>query len=318
MIIDKRCFKIDKPNALVMIAGFRKHGRIHHQSIWVDVAKKPFPMLITLNRTPTRFQLSRLGKNLALERYSMPLKYIALLDSQYFIRNDIELWETVCSNGLFNIWDPVAPYNRLTEAKTDPSRFRIQLLRIYEINEEFSSDDIVAASSRIDHLTFSNRKVTIKRPVIPEDEFQHLKELLVDSVSAYQLHKRLKTSISQIKRDVDSQEFEDEFFEGRKKKRYSSFYERNPRLRLAAIRHHGTKCKICGFDFQEMYGQRGNGFIEAHHLIPVSQLRKVRKVNPRKEMTVVCSNCHRMIHRDKNNILSPEQLREILRYEWDT
>jgi len=64
MEFEKRCFKIDKPNALAMIGGFRDHGEIRHQSIWVDVAKKPFPILITLNRAPTHFNLSEFGKRL--------------------------------------------------------------------------------------------------------------------------------------------------------------------------------------------------------------------------------------------------------------
>jgi 5-methylcytosine-specific restriction protein A len=287
MKIDKRCFKIDKPNALAMIGGFGAVGHIRHQTIWVDVMKKPFPMLITLNRSPTHFQLSERGRSLHPDKYLMPLRYIAELDSEYFVRNDMELWKTICTNGLFNIWDPIAPYNRLAESRTDPSRFRIQLLRIYEIKEDFSSDDIVAVSSRIDHLVAPNPEVTIKNPVVNEEEFHHIKTLLIESVSKYRFDIKSRTSISQIKKDIDSLRFENESFEGEKKTRYSSYYERKAKLRFAAVRHHGTRCKICGFSFEETYGERGAGFIEVHHLTPVSQLKTSTKVNLINDITVV-------------------------------
>jgi 5-methylcytosine-specific restriction enzyme A len=69
----------------------------------------------------------------------------------------------------------------------------------------------------------------------------------------------------------------------------------------------------CGFDFEEKYGDRGSKFIEVHHLKPVSSLEKETIVDLKTEMTVVCSNCHRMIHRKKDKILSLEELRKIIR-----
>jgi len=112
--------------------------------------------------------------------------------------------------------------------------------------------------------------------------------------------------------DLDSQfAEEEEFFEGNKVRRYT--YERNPKLRSKAILLHGYKCKACGFDFQEKYGKRGSEFIEVHHLNPVSSHEKDTSVDPKTEMTVVCSNCHRMIHRKKDQTLSLDELRELIR-----
>jgi hypothetical protein len=118
MEVDQRCFKIDRPNAMAMISGFYKNGKLHQQSIWLDVTAKPFPMLISLNRRPTRFRLSELGRHHNPEEFSIPYRYIAMLDSEYYIKNDIRLWEKICSNGLFDIWDPISPccrrYPKLT------------------------------------------------------------------------------------------------------------------------------------------------------------------------------------------------------------
>jgi hypothetical protein len=192
MRLNKICFKIDKPNAIAMIHGFRKpDGKPHRQSIWLAVAgdEEDFPKLLTFNRTPTRFHLSRIGEEMDAENFATPFKYIAELNQQYFVRNEIALWETICSNGLFDIWDPTAPYNRFDQSKSPKSKFRIQLLRISEIDHEFNNDDIRHANSRIDQLKSLNQEVSkIHPPVISEEDFNDLKALLERSVAPYLAH----------------------------------------------------------------------------------------------------------------------------------
>ena len=56
------------------------------------------------------------------------------------------------------------------------------------------------------------------------------------------------------------------------------------------------KCVVCNFDFEAKYGDIGLGFIEAHHIQPVSSLSKNRKTT-NTGLVAVCSNCHRMLHR---------------------
>jgi len=55
-------------------------------------------------------------------------------------------------------------------------------------------------------------------------------------------------------------------------------------------------CEVCGFSFQKRYGPIGVGFIEAHHTVPVSTF-KGRRITRLEEIALVCSNCHRMLHR---------------------
>lgn len=78
-----------------------------------------------------------------------------------------------------------------------------------------------------------------------------------------------------------------------------SRYERDPNNRRDCIKIHGTKCKVCGFDFAKTYGAIGDGFIHVHHLTPLSQTGKKRKTDPKKDLTPVCANCHEMLHRRK-------------------
>lgn len=118
--------------------------------------------------------------------------------------------------------------------------------------------------------------------------------------------------LAEVKSDLNALHIEEEYFEGVRKERFSNYYERNPRLRTAAILYHGTTCIVCGFDFSETYGERGEGFIEAHHLRPVSLMSGDAQINPKTDMSVVCANCHRMIHRKRDRILTPEELAQIM------
>ena len=97
--------------------------------------------------------------------------------------------------------------------------------------------------------------------------------------------------------------------DGGKKQIYTTRYERNPKLRNKAIKIHGTTCMACGFDFGKTYGASGEGYIEVHHIIPLSDSGEEVEVNPITDLIVVCSNCHRMIHRKKNHTLTLEELR---------
>ena len=37
------------------------------------------------------------------------------------------------------------------------------------------------------------------------------------------------------------------------------------------------------------------------------------RVNPQTDMVVLCANCHRMIHRNRDGMLSPDELRSLTR-----
>lgn len=76
-------------------------------------------------------------------------------------------------------------------------------------------------------------------------------------------------------------------------------HERNPINRQLCLLMKGCKCSICGFDFEEMYGSIGKGYIEVHHAIPVATMDDGHIVDVTKELFPVCSNCHSMIHSKK-------------------
>ena len=100
--------------------------------------------------------------------------------------------------------------------------------------------------------------------------------------------------------------------EGKKKKIYTTKYERNPKLRKKAIEIPGTKCEICGFDFEKTYGEVGKGFIEVHHINPLFEYAEEMEVNPKTDLICVCSNCHRMLHRRRDKVMDINDLIKLV------
>lgn len=71
------------------------------------------------------------------------------------------------------------------------------------------------------------------------------------------------------------------------------------------------KCECCNFDFLEIYGQLGVKFIECHHKIHLSTGERLTEIE---DLALVCSNCHRMLHRklEDGNYHDTETLRKLI------
>lgn len=89
-------------------------------------------------------------------------------------------------------------------------------------------------------------------------------------------------------------------------------YERSRLNRAACLQLRGTKCLVCGFDFGEIYGALGEGFIHVHHVVPVSDIGPDYVVNPASDLAPICPNCHNMVHRTEPP-LTVEQLQNVIR-----
>lgn len=120
--------------------------------------------------------------------------------------------------------------------------------------------------------------------------------------------------LKMLKADIVSEEA-DEYqlrYEGGIKYFYGKRYERDLINRKRALEIFGYKCNACGFNFEEVYGEWGKDFIEVHHIKPISSEGE-QLINPATDLVPVCSNCHRMIHRRKDEVLNIEELRQILK-----
>ena len=58
-------------------------------------------------------------------------------------------------------------------------------------------------------------------------------------------------------------------------------------------------CEVCAFDYERRYGDRGKGFIEAHHLRALADLPREGAPIRLEDLILLCANCHRMIHRTR-------------------
>ncbi|MFF0302491.1 HNH endonuclease [Streptomyces sp. NPDC004562] len=102
--------------------------------------------------------------------------------------------------------------------------------------------------------------------------------------------------------DQSDDELDDDFSapEGRLLLRRHRARERSKRLRKkkidSVLRSGGTlACEACGFDFEDVYGERGLGYVECHHVVPLHEVGEAQ--TKLSDLALICANCHRMIHR---------------------
>lgn len=88
-------------------------------------------------------------------------------------------------------------------------------------------------------------------------------------------------------------------------------YERNPTNRQLCLYRQGYTCAVCGFNFQEVYGDIGSHFIEVHHKMPVSMMTSDYQFDVDRDLVPLCSNCHSMAHR-RNPPYTIEELKEFV------
>jgi hypothetical protein len=115
--------------------------------------------------------------------------------------------------------------------------------------------------------------------------------------------------------DSTFEEVSDTSSEGQLKYALHKIRERDPEIvrrkkTFMASKNQKLSCEACGFDFEESYGEHGSDFIECHHNTPLSEDDNPRETSL-SDLSILCSNCHRMIHR-KKPWLTVSELKELL------
>ena len=108
---------------------------------------------------------------------------------------------------------------------------------------------------------------------------------------------------------------QERFPEGKIKFVLHTTKERNQKVvtlkkKLAYDKNPLMPCEICGTSFKEKYGEIGDGFIEAHHIYPISELTEETETHIN-DLILVCSNCHKIIHQ-KRLWLTIENMQTLL------
>lgn len=193
--------------------------------------------------------------------------------------------------------------NRIDEEKfRNPNSVTLKLSNFLFIDERYPGKGMKGAS-KLDEILFN--------------KFFHKQEELGDIV------KKIKAVISDegIKEEIfhiedDEQTFEDKVEEGTILYKLHKVRERSPKIikqkKQDVLKRNGKLlCEVCGFDFYDSYGEIGKGFIECHHKTPLANIIASTQTSL-KDLALVCSNCHRMLHKNIN-VMSVEGLREQLK-----
>lgn len=121
-------------------------------------------------------------------------------------------------------------------------------------------------------------------------------------------NKVLLSSIEKIEDDETSEK--DSVKEGQVLYKLHKYRERNKKIVEAKKKSvfkskKRLECEVCNFDFSLVYGEVGQGFIECHHIKPLASndLTSITKLD---DLALVCSNCHRMLHRRINEVTIPD------------
>lgn len=146
------------------------------------------------------------------------------------------------------------------------------------------------------------------------NEFFNDHQLLTDTAAAI----RLAFELLAKEHDFIDQNFaleEAGILEGSVFERLHRLRERNPSLVLRkkneVQRISGAlRCEVCEFDFALAYGELGTFFAECHHIRPMAELTQPSHTRL-SDLVIVCSNCHRMLHRRKP-CCSIEELRSVV------
>jgi 5-methylcytosine-specific restriction endonuclease McrA len=99
--------------------------------------------------------------------------------------------------------------------------------------------------------------------------------------------------------------------EGQILTRQARFRRRNLGLIEAIKRESDYRCQVCGFKFDELYGEIGKEFIIAHHIEPLGSKKGTSRTTF-ESIALLCANCHAMIHAEAPP-LRPEELRKRLK-----
>ena len=132
------------------------------------------------------------------------------------------------------------------------------------------------------------------------DEYYNDRKRLILTSKAIKENLTVLTSGTDIE-VLPQAEYEDFALEGKLLTRVHHYRERNPTIiklkKEQALDTLGKlECESCTFDFEQRYKSLGKGFIECHHTKPVAELNAKFKTKL-EDLALVCSNCHRMIHR---------------------
>ena len=204
------------------------------------------------------------------------------------------------------------------KTKQEYSKILVNLARINGIKVEKFSNFRSPSSIGLRISNFFNLDKHQERGMSQHSE--HARKIWKEFSYNYEkLEKEAKSIIlfsENYKKSIEKKTNEDYIREGGIRLMFHKERERNKKIvsdkKKKILKEKGLlSCEICGFNFFEFYGAYGENFIECHHNKPLSEMTPNDKTFL-SDLSLVCANCHRMIHR-KRDCLSATELIKIVR-----
>jgi len=252
---------------------------------------------IILQGNPTRYNIDEY-----LARYPYIYWSTPTHQRDFAIGDIVHMWRSTIESG-------VVAFGRIAELPTQKD---------HVMYPEAMGDDLwIGQGDRLSEImvgvNIDEVRLTIEEGMIPRSDFINHPVLTSSRIivqpqgSVFPLNPdeakcllSLWSGLSEVEPPVD-----DSVAEGGLKIRQHYSRERSQKIidlkRDTFLRTHGSLfCELCHFNFSEVYPETlGINFIEVHHIKPVSEMHPNERTTL-DDLMLVCSNCHRMIHRTKD------------------
>jgi len=196
---------------------------------------------------------------------------------------------------------PIHPQSSRQEKSRNPNGVYMKLCNFLRLDPSYRGRGL-DAGSKLDEVVW-------KQYVNNREELSAIVEIIRNE---YRKVTRPRPQTSDAIR-IDEDE---EFPEGRIIERLHRAKERSARAarvkkQQVLAKTGALKCEACTFDFQKFYGDYGVGFAECHHIRHLQELRRKSTIKL-EDLSIVCANCHRMLHRIRPWI-TVQQLHTLLK-----
>ncbi len=191
---------------------------------------------------------------------------------------------------------PIHPRNTEYEKFRNPNGVYMKLCNFLRFDPDYKGSGLTSGGKLEEEIwnEFSSRK----------DELRKVSQSIIDNMSEV------------IQSDnSDNYDDEEEFEEGKVLTKLHKIRERSyiivKKKKDLVLKTTGKiSCEVCNFDFKQFYGDIGSGLSECHHTKPVSTLKKGEKTKL-SDLSILCSNCHRVIHKSRP-MLSVSEIRGLI------
>lgn len=246
-----------------------------------------------------------------------------ILPSLYLMENSENktISITELKNNLIAIFKPTGEDAQIAKGRKDS--FFTQIVRNLKSHDTLQKLGLASYQAKKDGERSGSFKITNPGRKYLAENITSVNYLLSNQLTSQDLKEAFGKAYSNRNKPHAIEDFDENLmiYEGMEDVTKSKKYKRSKLLRDKAIQHFTDengriKCKVCDFDFEEVYGEHGKAYIEIHHQKPVFQFdgddMKKTITQALENLIPVCANCHRMIHRKRDNSLSYDEMREIL------